>query len=94
MKLIKTRIRPGGLLVLASPFTWLEEHTPREKWLGGFKNAMGENFTSLDGMAEVLAPDFVLLNKPIDVPFVIRETRRKFQHGISVLTIWENRPTD
>ena len=86
---IKSRIRPGGLLVLASPFTWIEEHTPREKWLGGFKDATGENFKSLDGIAQALAPEFVLLDDPVDVPFVIRETRRKFQYGVSQLTVWE-----
>jgi putative 4-mercaptohistidine N1-methyltranferase len=88
---IKERIRPGGLLVLASPFTWLEEYTPREKWLGGFKNEMGENFSSLEGMTHALSPEFVLLDTPIDVPFVIRETGRKFQYGVSQLTVWENR---
>ena len=88
---IKSRIRHGGLLVLASPFTWLEEYTPRDKWLGGFKNAMGESFSSLEGIAEALAPEFALLDSAMDVPFVIRETSRKFQYGVSQLTIWENR---
>ena len=90
LNLIKTRIRPRGLLVLASPFTWLEEYTPREKWLGGFKNAMGENFTSLEGLSQTLAPEFTLLDAPIDIPFVIRETGRKYQYGVSQLTVWEN----
>ena len=86
---IQKRIQPGGLLVLASPYTWLEEHTPREKWLGGFKASTGENFTTLDGLTAVLSPGFSLLTDPQDMPFVIRETRRKFQYGISQLTIWE-----
>merc|ERR1712217_586832 len=28
-------IRPGGILVLVSPYSWLEEYTAKEKWLGG-----------------------------------------------------------
>lgn len=91
---IKARIRPGGLLVLASPYTWLEEHTPRDKWPGGFKNSMGENYSTLEGITESLAPEFVRLDDPVDIPFVIRETRRKYQYGVSQLTIWENRPAD
>jgi hypothetical protein len=27
--------------------------------------------------------------EPRDVPFVIRETARKFQHTVSQLTVWE-----
>ena len=88
---IHERIVPGGLLVLASPYTWLEEHTPRDSWLGGFKRD-AESHTTLDGLKEHLAPHFRLLGEPADVPFVIRETRRKFQHTLSELTIWERRP--
>jgi hypothetical protein len=30
-----------------------------------------------------------MLGEPRDVPFVIRETRRKFQHTVAELTVWE-----
>ena len=33
LTLIKDRINSGGLLVLASNYTWCEEHTPKDKWL-------------------------------------------------------------
>src|SRR5690606_19832399 len=56
---IHKRINKGGLLMLASPYTWLEEHTPRADWVGGFKHD-GENFTTLDGLKEMLAPHFKL----------------------------------
>ena len=83
------RINKGGLLVLASPYTWLEEFTDRKEWLGGFKDEVGENFTTLDGLKEVLGAHFEMLGEPVDVPFVIRETRRKFQHTLSQLTVWK-----
>ncbi len=86
---IKSRIRPGGLLVLVSPYTWSEEHTPREKWLGGFKAATGESFTAIEGIEKVLGPDFQMLGEPVDLPFALRETRRKFQYGVSELTAWK-----
>ena len=88
---IKSRIRPGGLLVLTSPYTWLEEFTEREKWLGGFKANTGENYTTLEGLQDALAPEFEMLGEPKDIPFVIRETRRKFQHTLSEMTIWEKK---
>ena len=28
-------VRHGGLLILSSPYTWKEEHTEVEKWIGG-----------------------------------------------------------
>ncbi len=84
------RLNPGGLLVLASPYTWLEEHTQREEWIGGFKKD-GESYTTLDGLKELLGPYFDLVEGPRELPFVIRETRRKFQHSLAELTVWRRR---
>ena len=85
---IHERIVPGGLLVIASPYTWLEEHTPRAEWIGGFKQD-GENFSTLDGLHIILGRHFRRLGEPRSLPFVIRETRRKFQHTLSEVTVWE-----
>jgi 5-histidylcysteine sulfoxide synthase/putative 4-mercaptohistidine N1-methyltranferase len=85
---IYERINPGGLLVITSPYTWLEEFTKKEEWLGGYREA-GEPVWTLDGLKEALAPHFKMLGEPRDVPFVIRESRRKFQHTIAELTVWE-----
>ncbi len=87
---IHERIVAGGLLLIASPYTWLEEHTPRQAWIGGFKKD-AENHTTLDGLKEHLDTHFELVSGPTDVPFVIRETRRKFQHTLSEMTIWKRR---
>jgi len=85
---VHTRMNPGGILVITSPYTWMEEYTKKEEWLGGYRDA-GEPVWTLDGLKEALAPRFRLLGEPHDVPFVIRETRRKFQHSIAELTAWE-----
>ena len=29
-------LRPGGVLVLVSPYSWLEAWTPKDRWLGGY----------------------------------------------------------
>ncbi|MEM9942247.1 MAG: 5-histidylcysteine sulfoxide synthase [Planctomycetota bacterium] len=86
---IKTRINDGGLLVIACPNTWMEEYTPRDRWLGGFKAATGESFTTLEGIEKVIGDQFKMIQDPVDVPFVIRETSRKYCYAISQLTIWE-----
>nr|WP_297401385.1 putative 4-mercaptohistidine N1-methyltransferase [uncultured Marinobacter sp.] len=85
---IHERINELGLLVIASPYTWLEAYTPKDHWVGGFKRG-GEDFSTLDGLKEMLAPHFQLLIEPRSLPFVIRETRNKFQHSFSELTVWE-----
>jgi len=85
---IRERLNPGGLLVIASPYTWLEECAKKEEWLGGYREA-GEPVWSIDGLKAELLPYFTLLGTPREVPFVIRETRRKFQHTLAELTVWE-----
>jgi putative 4-mercaptohistidine N1-methyltranferase len=87
---IHRRLNPGGLLVISSPYTWLEEFTDKAEWLGGYRES-GEPVWGLDGLKTALLPRFRLLGEPRDIPFVIRETRRKFQHTVSELTIWELR---
>jgi 5-histidylcysteine sulfoxide synthase/putative 4-mercaptohistidine N1-methyltranferase len=87
---VHERLNPGGVLMITSPYTWLPEHTKRESWVGGFKKD-GENFTTLDGLKAMLGKHFKLIRGPLSVPFVIRETKRKFQHTLSEVTLWERR---
>ncbi len=84
---IHERLNPGGLLVIASPYTWLAEHTPRDKWLGGFRKD-GEALRTRDALQAVLGAHFAAVGAPRDLPFVIRETRRKFQHTLAEVTLW------
>ena len=88
LKSIHERIRSGGLLVITSPYTWLEEYTEKQQWIGGYK-INGENMTTLDGLHHVLKDHFEPFCEPIDIPFVIRETARKHQHTIAQMTVWK-----
>lgn len=88
LQTVHERLNLGGKLVLASPYTWLEEHTPRAQWVGGFKKD-GENYTTLDGLQDMLGPHFRRVGEPQKVEFVIRETRHKFQHSYSEASVWE-----
>ncbi|TEU30342.1 5-histidylcysteine sulfoxide synthase [Alkanindiges illinoisensis] len=85
---IHERLNVGGVLMLASPYTWLSEHTPRKDWIGGFKKD-GETFTTSDGLQALLSKHFCLIQEPQEIPFVIRETKRKFQHTLSEVTFWQ-----
>jgi putative 4-mercaptohistidine N1-methyltranferase len=76
-------INPGGQLLLATPFSWLPEFTPEEKWIGGREDGP----SSLEELTRLLAPHFTLETQ-IDLPFLIREHSRKYQLGISLGTRW------
>ena len=83
---IGARVRPGGLLVITSPYTWLEEYTQKSKWVGG-RREHGEPLSTLAGLTRSLAGSFSLIHRQ-NVPFVIRETARKHQHSIAEMTVW------
>ena len=75
-------VRPGGQLLLTTPFTWLEDYTPREHWIGG---RAGES--SADALRALLSPHFALRAEK-DLPFLIREHARKFQWSMAWGTRW------
>lgn len=73
-------VKIGGQLVLTTPFTWLEEYTSQSLWLG--------NGDSKENLEQMLGTQFKL-EKSINLPFVIREHRRKFQYSVSFGTRWK-----
>jgi putative 4-mercaptohistidine N1-methyltranferase len=94
LKSMEHVVVPGGSLVLISPYSWLEEYTPREKWIGwpkGSKGAAGEQLDSFGVVREVLENAGFTLQQRTNLPFVMREHRRKYQLGISECTSWRRR---
>lgn len=79
-------VRPGGLLVLTSPYTWMEEYTPRANWLGGLASRDGGRDT-LEGLRIHLQPAF-RLEATMDLPFLIREHARKYQWSVAQASLW------
>lgn len=82
-------VKPGGQLIITSPYTWLEEFTPRENWLGGVQ-LEGGSVTTLEGLQRELSPNFDLVEQK-DLPFLIREHARKFQWSVAQATLWIRR---
>lgn len=79
-------VKRGGQLLLATPFSWLEEFTPRRNWLGGERDSP----SSFEVLGQILDPDFELETTK-NLPFLIREHSRKFQYGISLGSRWRRR---
>lgn len=80
-------VRAGGQLIVTSPYTWLEDYTPRENWLGGFAGEDGRAVHTLDGLRAALEPQFQL-ECTRDLPFLIREHARKYQWSVAQASIW------
>lgn len=87
---VHERINAGGYLILTSPYTWLEEYTDKEFWIGGYEDENGNEVSTLDGLKEMLKEHFELVATE-DVPFVIRETPRKYQHTVSQMSVWKKK---
>ena len=68
-------VKPGGILVMTTPFTWLEDYTPKNLWI-----------EDLSEIKEILS-SFELLHQE-DIPQLLREHRRKFDFIIPLATVW------
>ncbi len=63
---------PGGVAVIVSPYSWLEEYTAQEHWLGGVVRG-GDSVSSAPALAEAMAALGFELVEQFDMPFLIRE---------------------
>ena len=71
-------VKPGGTLVMTTPLSWLPEYTAPERWLKDVA-AIGEVLT-----------EFELLEQ-VELPFMIREHRRKFEYIVTLASVWRRK---
>ncbi len=86
---ISDSINQGGILAITSPYTWLEEYTPKEKWLGGFLRD-DQPVRSYQTLQSILKSEFEEIEN-LDMPFLIREHARKNQYSVAHATLWRKR---
>ncbi len=82
-------VKPGGIVVFASPFSWSEQYTTKSAWLGGFEDSNGQHW-SADRLADFLDDEFELMHRE-DSAFMLREHRRKYEYVISDVTVWRRK---
>ena len=87
---ISNRLNDEGILVLTSPYTWQESSTKKEFWLGGYRDADGQEIRTLQTLKKVLNERFELLHVE-NIPFIIKESARKYQHTIAEMSVWKKR---
>lgn len=76
------RVTKGALLI-SSPFTWLEEFTPRDRWLGGFSRNDDE-VRGIETVREHLSNGFSIVDNR-RLPFFIPHHARSGQIAVSCL---------
>jgi len=81
LKRLPELVESGGELVLATPFSWLEEYTPKDHWPKG---------DSFQWLTNGLDRSFELIETN-DEPFLIREHARKYQLVFSKVSYWRRR---
>jgi 5-histidylcysteine sulfoxide synthase/putative 4-mercaptohistidine N1-methyltranferase len=79
-------VKIGGIVLIASPYSWLKTYTPPVAWLGG-RVQDGKNILSTEGLHSILDEHFELLSE-INMPLIIREHARKFEYIISHAMVW------
>lgn len=80
-------VRKGGILVLTTPFTWMENFTPKELWFGGQADA---DKSSEESLMQRMEAEFELLEK-FDMPLLIREHQRKYQLISALASVWRRK---
>ena len=78
---LQSLVKSGGLLILTTPCTWLEDFTPSAKWPSG---------STLEWLKSHLDSAFEL-EETKDLPFLIREHSRKYQHTIAQGSRWRRK---
>ena len=76
-----TLLNAGGVLVIVSPNSWMEQYTPADKFIDGPSNA-----AALQKLGALL-PGFTLVHEG-NLPFMIREHRRKYEYIVSQVSVW------
>ncbi|NDV62463.1 putative 4-mercaptohistidine N1-methyltransferase [Puniceicoccales bacterium CK1056] len=76
-------LNPGGQLIITTPNTWLETFTAREFWIG----ATPETGEPLEALKPLLGDAFEF-DATWDMPFLIREHRRKYQWSVAQASRW------
>ena len=78
-----------GVLILTSPYSWLEDFTPKDKWIGGYLKD-GKPVTTQDGLRNILGSHgFKELQAPEDIRFVIKENPWVYQYTMANVTFWQ-----
>jgi 5-histidylcysteine sulfoxide synthase len=86
-------VKPGGIALIVSPYSWSEETTPRSAWVGeleaGTADAVGEPMmTPVEELQEKLGDEFELV-RDTEMPVLTRDSNRAFGLQVAHATAWK-----
>jgi len=85
-------VNKGGIIVMVTPFSWLEQYTPRKNWIGGLYDPVtGDEIRSIDRLESLMVERGFEKIHEEEMPVVIREHQRKYQYIISQATAWRKK---
>lgn len=83
----------NGIVLMVSPYSWLEEFTHQSQWLGGYPDPVtNEPFWSADQVELIMTEElgYSKIHQE-EVPCLIREHQRKYQYIVSHATAWQKK---
>jgi len=82
-----------GVVLLVTPYSWLEEFTSRQHWLGGAYDPvnLNEPLWSADAVRDIMSDLGFVQTHNEEIPCLIREHQRKYQYIISQATAWQKK---
>jgi len=83
----------NGIVLMVSPYSWLEEFTHQSQWLGGYHDPVtNEPIWSSNQIEDAMKNElgYSLIHEE-EVPCVIREHQRKYQYIVSHATAWQKK---
>lgn len=75
-------VAPGGILIVASPYTWLATFTSESAWLGGYEED-GKPIRGFEQVCNRLAAAAFDLERELRMPFYIPHHARSGQLGVA-----------
>jgi hypothetical protein len=82
-------VKPGGIALVVSPYSWNEETTPRSAWIGDH-DADAVLDRPMAALQEKLGEEFSLV-RDAEMPVLVRDGNRSFGLQIAHATAWKRR---
>ncbi|XP_070576946.1 ubiquinone biosynthesis O-methyltransferase-like [Ptychodera flava] len=83
-------VAPGGILVILSPYSFLEVFTPKKKWIGGYVDNDGREVIGSETLKKILDTNFVFI-KEKHMPYIFHETTWEYNGGVSHALFWQRK---
>eukprot|EP00049_Salpingoeca_infusionum_P017557 m.353431 g.353431 ORF g.353431 m.353431 type:complete len:866 (+) comp16765_c0_seq1:400-2997(+) len=84
-------IKPGGLLFVSTPFSWEEQFTPKELWIGGIVPEGGSAQLGRECLQALLCDQFEFVGET-EIPIALRDHERRFEYVSSYMGVFKHVP--